>query len=182
MKTKWNLELGKLLHRPALQPDEIQNKAINDRVNVICFFLSYWIGFGSVFVRSPGSKIGTKIGSTKNGADYVNYLGGTRFGSIYGTNFGPHFSSINVFWFDFFERKSLFFCRKQLDFLGGKQRFRFARNGKRIYGCMAMILDAYVDLYMNFCASACLHVCLRLILYLSQIKSCVYGHVCDVRL
>ena len=38
MKTKWNLELGKLLHRPALQPDEFQNKAINERVNVICFF------------------------------------------------------------------------------------------------------------------------------------------------
>ena len=38
MESKWNLELGKLLDRPTLKPDEIQNKAINDKVNVIYFF------------------------------------------------------------------------------------------------------------------------------------------------
>ena len=47
-ETKWNLELGKLHHRPVLQRDEIQNKAINDRVNVMHFLKllkQFWIHF-----------------------------------------------------------------------------------------------------------------------------------------
>ena len=74
MKSKWNLELGKQLHRPALKPDEIQNKAINDKVNVIYFFeaietvLDPFL-FG-VLVPKLELKLVPKFG-TKMGLDHV---------------------------------------------------------------------------------------------------------------
>ena len=73
-ETKWNLELGKLHHRPVLQRDEIQNKAINDRVNVMHFLKllkQFWIHFFFEFcVLNLEPDLVPKFGP-KNGAAYI---------------------------------------------------------------------------------------------------------------